>query len=436
MSADAGRRNGAATGGGKGGSAMGLRFTNPWWVVVGAVTGLFVCNGPVLAFTFGVFLKPIMADTGWQRSGVSFALSVGGIFSALAVPVLGRMMDRWTIRRVALPGLVLYATCLSLLGLSSSSFVIFTLLFALAEMTSAIQTPLGYAKAISAWFDRRRGLALGIAMSGVGLGGFVIPQLANALIERVGWRGAYVCLALLTLAIAFPAVALWIREPQAGEGERHAAIATTELPGFTTREAAGTSRFWILGAAFFLVAVSINGTVAHVVPLLTDHGLSAASATAILGIFGLATLTGRLLAGYLVDRIYAPYVATVFFLAPIAGFVLLASAAGALPAIGVVLMGLGLGTEIDLIAFLISRYFGQRTFGELYGYFFMVFGLGSSFGRFLGGLVFDMAGSYNPALIGAAVALIVAVTLVNRLGAYTYPVHRHVAPELAVEPAA
>jgi predicted MFS family arabinose efflux permease len=414
---------------------MRLRFINPWWVVGGAVVGLFVCNGPVLSFTFGVFLKPIMADTGWHRSSVSFALSVGGIFSALAVPLLGYMMDRWSIRRVALPGIVLYSLCVGLLAFSPPSFWIFTLLFALAEMTSAIQTPLGYAKAIAAWFDRRRGLALGIAMSGVGLGGFVIPQLANMLIERVGWRGAYAALALLTFVIAFPAVALWIREPRPGEGERHAA-AMTEQPGLTTREAAGLSRFWILGAAFFLVAVAINGTVAHVVPLLTDRGLAASSASAILGVFGLATLTGRLLAGYLVDRIYAPHVATVFFLAPIAGFVFLTSAAGSLPAIGVALMGLGLGTEIDLIAFLISRYFGQRAFGELYGYFFMIFGLGSSLGRFLGGFVFDMAGSYNPALIGAAVALFVAVILVNRLGPYAYPVARHLPPELAAEPAA
>ena len=78
---------------------MGIRFTNPWWVVGGAVTGLIVCNGPVMAFTFGVFLKPIMADMGWQRSTASFALSFGGICSALTVPVLGRMMDRWSIRR-------------------------------------------------------------------------------------------------------------------------------------------------------------------------------------------------------------------------------------------------------------------------------------------------------------------------------------------------
>src|SRR5207249_4600633 len=131
----------------KGGVVVRLSFTNPWWVVVGAVGGLVVCNDPVLAFTFGVFLKPIMADMGWQRGTASFALSFGGICSALTVPVLGRMMDRWSIRRVALPGLVFYAFAMCLLGLSPKLIVIFTLLFALAEAASAVQTPIGYAKA-------------------------------------------------------------------------------------------------------------------------------------------------------------------------------------------------------------------------------------------------------------------------------------------------
>ncbi len=415
---------------------MRLRFGNPWWVVVGSVTGLFVCNGPVLGFTFGVFLKPIMADTGWTRGSVSFALSVGGIFSAIAVPVLGRMMDRWGIRRVALPGLVVYALCLGLVGLSPTVFWVFTAMFALAETTSAIQTPLGYAKAISAWFDRRRGLALGVAMAGVGLGGSVIPQLANLLVQRIGWRGAYASLALLTLVIAFPAVAVWIREPRPGEGEWRATLAGAGLAGLTSRQSVRLSRFWVLAAAFFLAALAINGAVAHVIPLLTDRGISPTAATAIFGLFGLATLAGRLFAGYLVDRIFAPYVASVFFLAPIAGFAFLASAAGPLPAIGVVLFGLGLGTEIDLMAFLVSRYFGQRAFGELYGYFFMVFGFGSSVGRFLGGYVFDLTGSYNAALTGAAVALVAAVILVNRLGAYAYPVSRPIEPEFAPEPTA
>jgi len=220
-------------------------------------------------------------------------------------------------------------------------------------------------------------------MSGVGLGGFVMPQLAERLIEHVGWRGAYVSLGLLTFVIAFPAVALWIREPRHGEGEHGAVAAIAVLPGHTVPEAVSTTRFWML-----------------------------------------------------VDRIFASYVATLFFLAPIAGFAFLASATGMLPAIGVVLMGMGLGTEIDLIAFLVTRYFGQRAFGQIYGCFFMIFGLGSSLGRFLAGLIFDLAGSYHPALIGAALALVAAVILVNRLGSYRYPVQREVAPDLVTAPAA
>src|SRR5881227_3624026 len=133
---------------------------------------------------------------------------------------------------------------------------------------------------------------------------------------------------------------------------------------------------------------------AHVVPLLTDAGIPRAQAAATMGIFGLATLGGRLLAGYLVDRFFAAYVATVLFLAPIAGFAFLANAHGVLPTIGVTLLGLGLGTEIDLIAFLVSRYFGQLSFGQLYGYCFMAFGFGSSIGRFVGGYAYDLAHSY------------------------------------------
>ena len=152
-----------------------------------------------------------------------------------------------------------------------------------------------------------------------------------------------------------------------------------------------------------------------------------------MGTFGLATLTGRLLAGFLVDRIFAPYVASVFFLGPIAGFVMLSTASGTLPDYGVVLMGLGLGTEVDLIAFLISRYFGQRAFGEIYGYLFMVFSLGTAIGPVVTGVVFQMSGSYEPALIAAGGALIIAVFCINRLGAYAYPVEHADAVDL--EPA-
>jgi predicted MFS family arabinose efflux permease len=414
---------------------MRARFANPWWVVVGAVTGLLVCNGPVLGYTFGVFLKPIMADMGWQRGTASFALAFGEVLGALTVPVLGWMMDRWSIRRVALPGIVAFALCLALLGFTPHSLTIFIVFFAMTSMSGSIQCPLAYTKAIAAWFDRRRGLALGIAMAGVGIGALIVPRLAETLIERIGWRGAYVSLGALMFVIAFPAVALWIREPQTGEGEHHAARSGGRLPGLSAREAIRTGRFWLLAGAFFLVATALLGSSGHIVPLLTDRGLTPAAAAATFSLIGLSTLTGRVATGYLVDRVFAPYVAAAFWFAPVPGFALLVAGTGTMPAVGVVLVGLGLGAEVDMLAFLNSRYMGQRAFGQLYGYFFMSFALGGACGRFLGGYSFDLAGSYVPALIGAAAALVAAVILVSRLGAYTYPVEHAIVPSLAPEPA-
>jgi predicted MFS family arabinose efflux permease len=408
---------------------MWPKFRNPWFVVGGAIAGLMVSNGPVLTFTFGIFLKPLTEDMGWSRAQAAFALSIGGVSASLLVPILGRMMDRWGIRRVALPGLVIFGGSLAAVGLSPHSFVIFTLLFTLAETAGAIQTPVAYAKAISAWFDRRRGAALGIAMSGIGLGGFLMPQFAQFLIMHLGWRAAYAGLGAVSLAVSFPAVALFIREPEAGEGEVRASRRAVALPGLTPREALSGTLFWRLGVAIFLAAIALAGTVGHVVPLLTDRGLSPSVAAATLGVFGLSTMCGRFFGGFLVDRIFAPYVAAVFFLAPIVGFVLLATATGPFPALGVALMGLGQGTEIDLIAFLVSRYFGQKSFGQLYGWLFMMFLLGATLGRFLGGVVYDLARSYTPFLLGNAAALMIAVALIIRLGPYAYPVERDPAAE-------
>jgi predicted MFS family arabinose efflux permease len=400
-------------------------LSNPWRVVAGSVAGLTVCNGPILFFSSGVLLKPIAADMHWQRSTVSFALSLATLASAIATPALGRTMDRRGIRAVSLPGLAVFAASLCMLGLSPRSPAAFIVLAAFAGVASTVQAPLPYAKAISAWFDDRRGLALGIAMAGVGLGAMVVPQIARALVDCVGWRGAYVGLGALTLAVAFPAVALAIHEPSA-----HDKIGRTLSPlarsGVGAREAARSAQFWLMAGTFLLAGAAINGANAHIVPLLTDRGFTPAAATGIFGVMGLSTLVGRPFVGLLLDRVFAPHVAAAFFVAPLAGLPLLAGGSGLSPAIGAALLGLALGAEIDLIAFLTPRYLGQRAFGEIYGYLFMAFVVGSSVGQFIADVSFDHLGSYAPALAGFAASLMAAVVMVNRLGPYVYQMHRPV----------
>jgi MFS family permease len=398
-----------------------MRMKSAWWIVFGSVLGLIVGNGPIMQFTFGVLLKPISEEFGWDRATVSLAIVVGLCMTGVMTPVVGAVVDRWGIRPVALPAIVLFALAVASVSLVPASVPLFIAMYAVMGIFAAGQTPLIYAKSISANFDERRGLALGIAMAGVGLGAAVVPQFAQALISSFGWRGAYLGLGLLTFALAVPAVALFLREP--ARTPAGAVSPAVDAPGLTAVAAFKTRHFWILAFAFFAVAAAANGTIAHVIALLTDRGVSPQMATAALSTAGVALIIGRLVAGYLLDRIFAPYVALVFFLLPLAGILILSSTDNTtVAAFATVLIGMGLGAEVDLIAFLISRYLGMRSFGEIYGYLFAIFMLANGIGPFLMGLSFDKAGSYNPCLIGLAIGLVCACVVILRLGPYPYPV--------------
>jgi MFS family permease len=392
-----------------------------WWIVFASVFGLLVGSGPVMQFTFGTFLGPVSREFGWSRGFVSSAIVIGLWMTGAATPFVGRLVDRFGIRAVALPGILVFSLSIAAVALVPPSRLAFTLLYALMGLGAAGQTPLVYAKAISARFDAQRGLALGISMAGVGLGATLVPQFVQALITSFGWRVAYVGLGILTFAFAFPAVAIFVgRQLPVRVATR--TTAAFELPGLTASESLRTSRFWMLAAGFFLVAGATGGVMSHLVPLLTDRGTSAQTATSLVSIGGIAMIGGRVFSGFLLDRIFAPFVAAVFFSAPLAGILTLLLTSGPVAAaVGTVLIGIGLGAEVDLIAFLLSRYLGMRSFGEIYGYFFGIFMLGAGLGPFAMGVCFDRTGSYQLMLICFACALMIATLLMLRLGAYVYP---------------
>lgn len=398
-----------------------MNFSNrPWLVVAGSTLALTVGNGPVMQFTFGVFLKPLTAAFGIDRGLGSLALTTGLLATALSLPFAGRLADRYGSRRSALCAVLAFASAVALAGLVSHSIWAFMALFALAGVAAAGQTPLPYMKAIASKFDKGRGLALSIGLTGVGIGAIVLPMVVQRLIDLVGWRGAYVGLAALLLIVAVPCLVLFIPGTIVG-GE--SAQSREPALGLMPREAFRTRAFWFLVAGLFLAAGSANGTIAHVVPLLTDRGVPPAQAVSALAWVGAASIVGRICGGYLIDRFWAPLVSMVFFAGMICGIAILAlTASPQLASLATILIGLGLGVEADLVAFLISRYLGTRAFGALFGYVFGSFILASSLGPILMGVVFDSMGSYTPCLTLFGILTAAAALLFLSLGRYTYPI--------------
>jgi MFS family permease len=416
-------------------------FANRWWVVAATVLALIVGAGPINVFTFGVFLKPITAELGVGRGLFSSALTLHSTLGALACPVFGWMIDRWGVRRCMIPCLVYYTLSIAAYALiRADPFALTFLIFALTGFSSPVAGPIPYSTVISQWFDRQRGLALGIGMAGVGLGVALMPQLAAYLIAQFGWRMAYIGLAIAVVVCAFVPVALFVREPpdfaaRPKPGESRGAL--LNLPGAGVAEALGSCLFWGLGIAFFLDVIAINGTLTHIVALLTDRGIPLQAATAALSGTGVALLAGRVLSGWFLDRFWGPYVAVGFFVMPMLGLaILMSQAGGAAPFIGAICCGLGIGAEIDLMAFFASRYFGLRNYAKIYGTMFGLFGFGVGIGPSLSGFSFDRFHSYTPIFAVYEIMLFITCLIFLRLGPYPYPAGSHQPTGAAVKVAA
>jgi len=399
-----------------------------WWIVVAAIVGLFLSLAPLVMFTLGVFLKPLNQEFHWNRAEISFAYMLCTLSGSAALPLLGRIVDRYGVRVVVIPSLLLFGLCLMSGYFLSSHLWHFYALYLAIGLVSSGTTPLPYARVISHWFDKKRGLALGLAMAGVGLGSFVMPSLAHALVTTGGWRVAYVCLGLLVIVIAVPTVGLLLRDTPESLGLRpdgapippsEATTPHRQLVGLQCHEAWRTSTFWLMTVAFFLVSMATSGAIVHLIPLLTDRGISAQSAAFASSLSGGTVLVGRVWAGHLLDRFFAPYVTLSFFVALTVGLLLLWSGvSGPLAYVAAMLVGLGLGAEVDIIGYLVGRYFGLRAFGEIYGYVFAIFYLGAGVGPFLMGKGFDATGSYSLVLGNFVVITLVASILLTRLGPY------------------
>ncbi len=398
-----------------------------WWIILVAAIGLSMGYGPIVTFTFGVFFKPLSQEFGWSRAQVSLAFSLSLLIMSFVFPFIGRLVDRFGARRVIVPSVLLFGFGLISFSLLSATLWHLYAIYLILGIVGGGTAPVPYSNVISHWFDQRRGLALGLAMVGLGLSTFIMPSLAQTLIVTGGWRQAYLVIGLMVMVVAIPVVALFPKETPhllglAPDGRTVSSTAVgpdSHKEGMSLPEAWRTDTFWLMVSAFFLMSASVHGCLIHLVPLLTDRGVSAQDAALATSLLGGALLLGRVGAGYLLDRFFASAVAVCFFCGTTLGFILLWSeVTGVLAFAAAFLVGLGIGAEGDIIAYLVSRYFGLRAFGEIYGYAFAAFTLGGVVGPLLMGVGFDRTGSYGLVLSAFVVATLVAAGLMTRLGSY------------------
>lgn len=402
-----------------------------WYVVAASTVGLVFGLSTFIGIGFGLFLKPLSEAFGWSRAEVSFALTLVTLVIIIFAPLVGQLIDRIGVRRLLLPSIVAFALAVSSLALLTASIFHFYAMFILIALLGLITLPASYTRVILNWFDTRRGLALGIALSGVGFGAVLIPPALQWLISSHGWRSAYFVMGVLILLICFPVVYKWLKEHPSDLGlevdgrlsENTGQIQNTssQVEGLLLRESLKCRAFWLLAILFLLMGVATIGTSAHLMALMTDRGISPAQAAVTMSFLGASLIAGRIVCGYLVDRYFAPYVAFAFLAAATAGLLVLsANVGGAAVVIAVALLGLGFGAEFDLMSYFISRYLGLRAYAQLYGFVYAAFSMGAGFGPLLMGWLYDRHGSYSLGLMIFAGFSALATLLLLFLGPYRF----------------
>lgn len=396
------------------GIAAPPRVSTGWLVVAAAFCGVMVSFGSLLVFTFSVFLKPLTQEFRWSRESVSAAFGIAAMTIAVCSPALGRLLDRYGPRRIVIPCMAVFGAAFASLSLLTPNLWHLYAVFFVIGVVGNGTTQMGYSRAVASWFVERRGVALALVVAGVGVGSIIFPALAQRIIDGYGWRTAYAVLGALVLLMGLPLTIAFVRE-RPGTGTALAGA----LHGATIRQGLRSRAFWLLVATLFLSSIAINGAVTHLLPLLTDRGVPASRAALALSALGGMSLVGRLVTGLLLDRFFGPRVSFVLLIGAAAGIVLLANATSAIEGIlGAALIGLGLGGEADVTPYLLTRYFGLRSFSSLYGLTWTAYAIAGATGPVLMGRVFDLTGAYGPLLTWLATITVISAILALLMPAY------------------
>ena len=408
-------------------------FRTGWRTLVASIFG----NGSGLSglafYTFGVFVVPLSEAFGWSRGQISIAASFLIIGTAFTAPIVGALIDRVGARKVAIVSLI--ALSLGYVGLTQlgPSILWFYAAWLLVSLIGGGTTPVVWTRAVILWFDRSRGLSLGLTLSGAGLAGIFGPLACTLLIQRFGWQAGYLGVGAFLFFVTLPIIIFLLRDKPrntaaaASLAQQASEPATTvqqtstpapQLTGMTFHEGVRTVAFWKIAIGFFFVSAAVAGLIINLVPLLISRGMTNVEAAQIAGFLGIAVLFGRVGVGLLLDRFPAPQIGRLLLGGTAIGcwFLSLAGAPTWVAVLSVMCLGLAAAAEVDLVAYLSSRYFGMLSYGKIYGWQLTSFYLGAAIGPLAMGLAVDRFDSYTQVLYVSCGILLFGALVVGSLG--------------------
>jgi predicted MFS family arabinose efflux permease len=404
-------------------AAVAEEFAANWHIVLCCGLG-FGVGFALYGYIASTLIVSLTAEFGWTRAQISVA-TFGYAAAAIVVPFVGMLIDKTGARRVAVASFVLMAACyLALTGITGDIRLYGTGIF-LALILGCGTGPIAFARVVARRFVHGRGLALGLVVAGGSLVPMFVAPLSSELVGAFGWRAGFTLLAGLALFGGVPLSLYALREPV------RKALAASPADGMTFPEARRDWRLWLLLFCMILTGAPVSGLLNQLQPFLTERGISPATAALGISLISLSILLGRLVTGYLLDRLFAPYVAAGMLVVAAAGSVILAipSSPVWLLMLGILLIGQAQGAELDVLSYTVARYFGMRAYASIYALIYIGAVLAIPAGSMAFAAIHDRWKSYQLALWLACGVLLVCAALFSRLGAY-----RFAGPETSLRP--
>jgi len=384
-----------------------------YWILIATFFCLFIYAGCGF-YAFSLFVRPLQADFGWGRGEIMAAFTILFLVSGMASPFIGKVVDRYGARRVISIGATIVGLGFILLSVMSNLWHFYVVYAVIGVGITAIgQVPTS--AIVSNWFEKRRGLVIGVMSTGIGIGGFALAPLTGGyLIPSFGWRISYRVLALLAWLLIIPLALLVMKTKpadmglypdgrQAPDAMTGAEASSSTARGLTLRMALATSAFWLICISFLLNQVSQIGLVQIQVPHLEDIGFPVVTAATALGFVGLASAVGKFGFGWLCDHIPAKYTCSIGLGFMLTGLIIFMNIKPTSPVTMVwlyaLITGLGSGSWLPTMSMLISTNFGLVAYGTIFGVVSLFQNLGMAVGPLMAGYMYDTMNTYHLAFI-------------------------------------